>query len=480
MTSKHINSIYEKDGEASKKDDAKTQDDAKKKESKIVKFITDAFNNYAADKAGDLLDELFLGNFKDAVIDIYKSQKASKMSEEELSKAMSDLKELPAYKRGKDYAELDNRKDDNTSAEVDKTTVKMWAMWKSKDKEADLGKTMSQIVADFQKSAQETEKQKKDLASKLKSMKVKITDAEFDQFGPMLQKVVEEGDAKAVQKKIDELKGQLKESFDCHARRFINQKMLTEGTMLLTESEKQCILLDVLLESKEYQDAICQMMLNEGWLGDKIKSVGKAIGNKLKDVGGKTVQILTKSALVPMLSLGSLSLSIFTGGWAAAGILKLMYIIEKQGKKLRNGFERAYTRYANSKGAIAEMDFAIQDKKDLKYAMRFYEKDLVWRVLNTSDQLKHPGKDFAKSIIDSEEGKRFRETLQKIWDPLFSEAKGGKIDFKAIFSQAKNVDIPDKYIDMYQKFADNYDQIKANCIDSPKIDTRTQSLKKDS
>jgi hypothetical protein len=54
-------------------DDVKSQDDDKKKESKIVKFITDAFNNYAADKAGDLLDELFLGNFKDAVIDIYKS-----------------------------------------------------------------------------------------------------------------------------------------------------------------------------------------------------------------------------------------------------------------------------------------------------------------------------------------------------------------------------------------------------------------------
>lgn len=479
MTSKYNNSIYEKDDEASKEDNAKTQDDANKKESKIVKFITDAFNNYAADKAGDLLDELFLGNFKDAVIDIYKSQKASKMSEEDLSKAMSDLKELPAYKRGKDYAELDNRKDDNTSTDVDETTVKMWAMWKSKDKEADIGKTMNQIVADFQKSAQETENQKKELASKLKQMKIKITDEEFNQFGPMLQKVVEEGDAKAVQKKVDELKSQLKESFDIHARMFKSTKLLTEGTSLLTEDEKQCIFLDVLLESKEYQDAIYEMMLNEGWLGDKIKGVGKAIGSKLKDVGGKTVQFLTKSAIMPMLSLGSLSASIFTGGWAAAGILKLMYFIEKQGKKLRNGFERAYTRYANSKGTIAEMDFAIQDKKDLKYAMRFYEKDMVWRVLNTSDQLKHPGKDFAKSILDGNEGKRFRDVLRKTWDPLFSEAKGGKIDFKALLSQAKNVDIPEKYIELYQRFADNYDQIKSNCIESPKIDTRTQSLKND-
>ena len=481
MKMKNDMMIYEEaeNEKEAKKDGSNENNEQGNDESKLKKIIVDAFKNFAADKAGDLLDELFLGNFKDSVIDIYKSDKASKMSEDDLNSTMAELEKFSGYKRGKDYAELDSRKDDNASTDIDGSSVKVWAMWKSKDKEADLGKTISQLVADFQKSAQETEKQKKELAGKLKQMKIKISDEEFDQFGPMLQKVVEEGDAKAVQKKVDELKSQLKESFDRHAKRFINKKMLTEGTMLLTESEEQCIYLDALLESKQYQDAICQMMLNEGWLGDKIKSVGKAIGSKLKDVSGKAIQAMTKGAMMPMLSLAGLATSIYTGGWAAAGAVKLMYLIEKQGKKLRNGFERAYTRYANSKGTIAEMDFAIKDKKDLTYAMRFYEKDMVWRVLNTSDQLKHPGKDFAKSIIDGAEGKKFRESLKKTWDPLFSEAKGGKIDFKAMLSQAKNVDIPEKYIDLYQKFADNYEQIEANCISSPKIDTRAQSLKKE-
>ena len=373
-------------------------------------------------------------------------------------------------------AELDGRKDDNGNSEIDETTVKMWALWKSKDKEADVGRVISDLVADFQKSAKETEKQKNELAAKLKSMKIEITDEEFNQFGPMLQKAVEEGDPKAVQQKVDELRKQLKESFKARETKFRNAKLLTEGTGILTEDEKQAVYIGMLIESEEYGEAVYLTLLNEGWLGDKIKGIGKAIGRKLKDIGGKTVQFLTKSAVMPMLSLASLSLSIFTGGWAAAGILKLMYLVEKQGKKIRNAFERAYTKYANSKGVIAKMDFAVNDEKKLKYAMRFYGKDMVWRVLNVSNQLKHPGKDFAKAIVGGEDGKRFRSALKKAWDPLFSKAKGGKIDFKAILSQAKNVDIPEKYIDMYQKFADNYERITADCIESPKIDTRTQSL----
>ena len=78
-------------------------------------------------------------------------------------------------------------------------------------------------------------------------------------------------------------------------------------------------------------------------------------------------------------------MSIITGGWAAATVLKVIYVIEKKGKILRNSFERAYTRFANSKGVITKMDFNINGKKDSKYSMRFYVKDMVWRVLNVGD-----------------------------------------------------------------------------------------------
>ena len=463
-----------------KKDDAAKGDDKEGLIKKLKKILADAVNNFAADKAGDLLDELFLGNFKDAVLDVFKNKKANEMSEEDLATAMEDLKKSSQYKRGKDNAELDSRKDTNTNTEIDPSSTKVWALWMSKDKEANIGKTINDIVVEFQKSAQNMEKQQKDLAASLKKMKIKISDEEFSQFGPMLQKAVESGDAKEVQKKLDELRKQIKESYQIRLNKYINKAVLLEGTVILTEAKKQELMLDVLLESKEFQDAVIQQMINEGFL-DKIKGIGKALGKGLKKFGSDALQSMTKGVIGPMLSLGGLAMSIATGGWAAAAILRLTYIIEKQGKKLRNGFEKAYTAYANSKGAIAKMDFQIKvdEKSTQNYSMRFYEKDMVWRVLNTSDQLKHPGKDFAKQIVDGEQGKKFREALKKHWDPLFSENKGGKIDFKEILSQTKNVDIPSKYIDLYSNFAENYDQIKANCIDSPKIDTRTQSLKKE-
>lgn len=471
-----------KEESASKDNDEAKKDSSDSKESlgkKLAKIISDAVKNYAADKAGDLIDELMLGNFKDALVDVFKEHAGGKMSEKELQDAAEELKSSSQYKRAADYAALDSRKDDNTKADIDASSVKKFIMWHSKDKDADLGSTISELVAQFQKQAQSIEEQQKQLASKLKSMKIKLTDEEFAQIGPMLVKDVEDGaDAKAVQKKVDELKKKLHESYHALCTKFINEGLVNESVVLLAEDTKQQLLLESITSMDEFAEAAAYSMVNEG-IFDSLKSGFKAVKSKLADAGSKAIAGLTKGAIGPMLSLAGLGVSIATGGWAAATILRLIYLVEKQGKKLRNGFERAYTRYANSKGAIASASFSIDGEKDKKYAMRFYEKDLVWRVLNLSDQLKHPSTDFSKAIVDSDVGKQFRDEIAKAWDPLFSSAKGGKIDFKAIFSQAKDIDIPEKYLDAFSKFADNYDKIKANCIDKPKIDTRTQSLKKD-
>lgn len=81
-------------------------------------------------------------------------------------------------------------------------------------------------------------------------------------------------------------------------------------------------------------------------------------------------------------------------------------------------------------------------------------------------------------MLQSDVGKKYREFLQKVWDPLFEESKGGKIDFEQLFTQAKDVQIPEKALKLFKQFAESYDEIKANCIESPKIDTRVQSTKK--
>lgn len=476
--------MINEEGNKEKTDNAKDDAQESSLKDKLLKILKNAAANYAKDKTGDLLDELFLGNFKDACIDVLKKEKTEKMSDEDVEKVLSELEASADYKKAKDYADLDSRKDDNTDTNIDPTSEQFFVMWHSKDKDADLGKTLSQLVAEIQETAKKIEEQQKTLVAELKKMKIDATDEDVANFGPVLLDMVNaKKDAKEIQKKLKELKGQVKESYEL--KLIQHQSMLLESghSLLITEDEKNQFLLEALLENEEFQNSVANLMITEGFFGKAFGAISKVIPDKVKqkvkDFGSKTIQVVTKGAIGPILSLGGLGLSIITGGWAAATVLKVIYVIEKKGKILRNSFERAYTRFANSKGVITKMDFNINGKKDSKYSMRFYVKDMVWRVLNVGDQLKHPSKDFAKEIVNGDEGARYRKQIKKIWDPIFSDAKGGKIDFTELFKKAEGLNIPEKQLQAFKDFADNYDTITSNCIESPKIDTRTQSLKKD-
>lgn len=153
---------------------------------------------------------------------------------------------------------------------------------------------------------------------------------------------------------------------------------------------------------------------------------------------------MTKYSIGPILSLGGLAAGIFTGGLGAELIIKAMDFIEKNGKQLKNTFERCATMYANTKGVITKADYHLKEDEKKTYSMRFYEKDMVWRILNTSDQLKHPSLKYCKQVLEGDFGKKYREQLKKAWDPLFSESKGGKIDFVKLLEQAKVVNISEK------------------------------------
>ena len=235
-------------------------------------------------------------------------------------------------------------------------------------------------------------------------------------------------------------------------------------------------MLAFVFENKTMTDAIASRLVAEGIFSNmkaKFKAKMSDLGKKLKSATMTGLQRLSKSAFGPMLSLVGIGAGILTGGLAAELIVKAMYIIERRGKYLRNAFERTYTKYANAKGILTRMDFTIDGDKKKKYSMRFYDKDKVWRVINVADQLKRPDKDRIKAMIQSKTGEKYRAFLKSVWDPLFAESKGGKIDFEQLFSQAKDVQIPEKALKLFKQFAESYDEIKANCIEKPKIDTRT-------
>ena len=329
------------------------------------------------------------------------------------------------------------------------------------------------------------ENEQKTAVAEIKKLKIKdITDEDIANFGPILSQMIKDKKSSdEITKKLKELRSGVKESINKQISILKNKALLTESKFILTEKIKNELTIKALCERQEFQNLVVEQLINEGFFGkafDKFTSkISDKVKQKIKDFGAKTIKTITSKTTSAILSLGGIALSVATGGWAATLALKAIYAVERHGKVLRNAFERQYTRFANSKGIITEMNFSLKDKKDSKYAMRFYVKDMVWRVLNLQDQLKQPDLNYSKEIVNGEEGKKYRQQLAKIWDPLFASNKGGKIDFVELFKQAKELNIPEKQLKMYQDFAENYDKIKANCIDSPKIDTRTQSLKKD-
>ena len=457
-------------------------DDKTKKESTIKKLIAQAAKNYAKERTGAWLNELFLGNFKDACIDVLKKELKTKLNDEkEIDKIAKNLEESPDYKRAKDYKELDNRKDSETSADIDKDSAKIFAIWYSKEKEENVGKLISGLVADIQKAGKKLDEDVKKLKEELKKQKIEISDEDIQKFGPALMQLVNnKATADEIKSTLKKLKSEVKESM---AKKIglKNTKFLNESLRYITEDQKQQYMLEFVFENKLMTDAIASRLVAEGIFSNmkaKLKAKMSDLGSKLKTATMSGLQKLSKSAFGPMLSLVGLGAGILTGGLAAELIVKAMYIIERRGKYLKNAFERSYAKYANAKGILTKMDFTIDGDKKKKYSMRFYDKDKVWRVINVADQLKRPDKDRIKAMLQSDVGKKYREFLQKVWDPLFEESKGGKIDFEQLFTQAKDVQIPEKALKLFKQFAESYDEIKANCIESPKIDTRVQSTKK--
>lgn len=318
--------------------------------------------------------------------------------------------------------------------------------------------------------------------------------------------------AEEISMKVLELKAGVKESYDVKVRKYTRSKLLTEGKVLLTEQQKNVFLMEAIVESDWYADDMARWLISEGFF-DKVKAAAKVTGDlakkaakkgidvakataktgadlakaawgqvpqkfrdKIKDVSEKALGALKSGALAPILSIAGIGLMVVTGSWGIALIIACMTLISKHGKFLKASFDKQYERFKNSKGVIAQMDFAIKGHADYKYSMRFYIIDQVWRVLNLRDQSHTPSLKFAKAIVTSDAGSKFAEECVKKWNPVFSKDKGGKVDFAQLFSQSKDLNVDAKQLKLLEDFKGQYDKTVA-AISKPAIDTRSMSLK---
>lgn len=469
---------------------------------KSMSFLGKMLNSAADSQIASNLEDFTLGNFREIVCDIYK-KKLSKMSEDELTKEQETLHKFPGFEKAAKNADLSSRKDDNENTEIDESSAKCNCLFWSKDPNENLLKQLSNLTIDIQKEADKLAKSKEKVKQEIKSKNISgVGDAEIDAFGPMIKKMIDDGkSADEISNEVSKMKTGVKESFDRKIRKFTKHKLLTEGKCFITEKQKNIFLMEALIESDQYIDGLAYYLISEG-LFDGIKNLGKATGQlakkavkggadlakaawskvpdsfkqKLKDMSEKALGALKDGALGPILSIAGITLMIATGSWGIALILACMTLIAKHGKYLKASFDKHWEAFKNSKGVIARMDFNIKDNPDLKYSMRFYILDQTWRVLNLRNQSKTPSLDFAKAIIKSNIGQKYTKALTDKWDPVFNKEKGGKVDFKQLLSQSKDLKLDEKQLQMLDDFKKSYDKTVA-AINKPQIDTRAVSAK---
>lgn len=475
-------------------------DEQKSKSKKVLAFLAKMINSASDSLIASNLDDFTLGNFREAVCDIYK-KKLDKMSEEELKNEAKTLHDSPEFAKGQKEADRASRKDDNKNTEIDESSAKYKILFYSPNEKENLLKQLENISIEIQKKAKEFTDQREKLKSEIKSKKIDgVGDPEIDAFGPMLKNLIDSGkSSEEIAKKVAEMKAGIKESYDRKIRKYTNKKLLTEGKCFITEKQKNIFLLETLFESDEFIEHLTLYMLNEG-LFDKIKSFTKATGkvaakaakavgkstvsaskfvwgkvpekykNFVKDITDKAIEKLKDGALAPILSIAGLGLTVLTGGWTIAIVLASMTIIMRHGTFLKASFDKYWATFKNSGGVVTQMDFNIKDNPDLKYSMRYYITDQTWRVLNLKNQSKTPSLEFAKTIIGSDAGQKYIKEVQKKWDPVFNKEKGGKISFGELLAQAKDLKIDEKQVKLLDDFKGQYDKTIAN-MTKPQIDT---------
>ena len=424
------------------KDEAKKDGKNGKMYLKVAAALGKMLNSASSSMLGSMLDNFTLGNMKEAICDIYK-KKLESMSEDDVDKVGKELREMPEFQKAKkQYVDSGKRQDDNTNAEIDETTIECRCAWYSKKNDQNLLKILNELVIDIQKQAKSQDDQIKELKAKVKSMKIDgVGDEEVDAFGPVIANMIKDKkSSEEIAKKVKSLKGEVKESYEGKIYR-CKHRLLVEGKQpILTEAKKKQILLETICKNKTYQENLALYLINEG-LMDKLKGMGAAVKNvsskftaKIKDASSKALEALKNGGLAPILKIAGIGLMAVTGAWGVALVIATMMLIEKHGKQLKYAFDYAWSSFANSKGVISQFDFMTKGSKS-KYSARFYAKDATWRVINVSNQNKHPNKDFAKAIVAGDFGKKFSNRAVELWDPVFSPDKGGKIEFGELLKQ---------------------------------------------
>ena len=113
-------------------------------------------------------------------------------------------------------------------------------------------------------------------------------------------------------------------------------------------------------------------------------------------------------------------------GWARLAA-KSTAIILNNGKSVVDALGAAALKFKEDKGVIAQMNFLLSNAddsdtkfSDTKFSVRFNINDMKWHATCLDDRkMKFPEDEVIKKALDSEEGKKFKQSCLKKWTPIF-------------------------------------------------------------
>ena len=469
-------------------------------------FILNALKKQGFDTAAKYLDIALLNQMVDSLADIYKSD-IEKYDQEKLKTTLDELEKNPDIQKGKKYKALDSRKDDkHTVDEINQDSLRYWALWFSNDKNNKLTTLIKQFKDQQSKIVEEAKKAQDKLKADISKAGLQndIKDNDIAKYGTVLIQMFADGATpKQIKDKVEELRTEIKESYQFKLGETVRHNILIESNVisgkkiLITEDIKNQYILEALLENTQIVQSTVEWMISEGFL-DKAKGLVKKVGatikasasdlakkadqklgisTKIKGGAKQLAKVAGSTAFKGILKGAGIAVSVATLGIGPTVIIKLFDFFETYGKNVRNTIERQFTRFANSKGVIAEMTLSLKTDEASNYSLRYYITDKVWRGINLTDQLKSPQKEFVKELLNGQIGKKFRDRILEQWDFIFGKEEGSNIsNFLEIMKSSTKIGLSDNQLKLLTDFNDQYESIKKDCLQSPKIDTRSQKL----
>lgn len=484
----------------------------------FIKKLTDMFKNASFSVAFSSANKLSGGLLPSAIKHFYKEKYMNKVKDTEYNRIghylMDNFKEIKNIsKRLEKDKELDNRKDSNTSTELDNDSIALDCIFSGES-----GNQLVRIANDMRDkisvATNDMVKMQEQAKSEIDKLGLKIDKKYREAIEPVIFAMIKDNKSKEeIQKAIDSMKTESLSYCNEKMAVFESANKRLKNKFVLSDRQKERILFEsIWLNDKIKNDIILpsvitllesiniknnRQIISEGGFDMLSAIFGKAAqsSSALKFIGSDIVadyeniddlgithssgdyykffgkEVTNIQPVIKNVKNGAKVLA----AWAPLVAIAALTIVDKYKKNIRNICSSTWKKFSNKKGVIAEMEFqTIPTDKSPKYWLQFNVKDFKWRIMNKKNILHYPDKKLITEVLSGEIGKKFRNYCKKTWDPLFKSIKDeDKSAFIILIENSKTLELDKNIVKFLSDIGNSYEKIEKDCLsDNYKYDIR--------